>query len=170
MTETTKAFERGECSKSRYSTNLSNDNVDSGKHGNDIGEIETSGVNCDSKVENDVHIDNANCIAHDDNMPTMVREHRISNNIVDENVFSVDVGDTTSDNDKTGEDNLEYKVADGNWTHVKNTIMLLEQNSEEDQNSENSEEDHSDQTAQKINSLWTSNRITCSRIQRRKTE
>ncbi|KAL2248203.1 UNVERIFIED_CONTAM: hypothetical protein Sindi_2672600 [Sesamum indicum] len=110
----------------RYSTNLSNDNVDSGKHGNDFGEIETSGVNCDSKVENDVHIDNANCIAHDDNMPTMVRKHRISNNIADENVVSVDVADTTSDNDKTEEDNLEYKVADGNWTHVKNTIMLLE--------------------------------------------
>ncbi|KAL2230957.1 UNVERIFIED_CONTAM: hypothetical protein Sindi_1690100 [Sesamum indicum] len=129
VTETAKAFERG-------------------KHGNDIGEIETSGVNCDLKVENDVHIDNANCIAHDDNMPTMVRENRIPNNIVDENVVFVDVVDTTIDNDKMGEDNLEYKVADGNWTHVKNAIMLFGQNSKEDQNLENSQEDRNSENSE----------------------
>ncbi|KAL2248693.1 UNVERIFIED_CONTAM: hypothetical protein Sindi_2343000 [Sesamum indicum] len=69
--ETAKAFERGECSKSvptsRYSTNHFNDNVDSGKHGNDNVEIKTSDDNCSSKVETDLHVEDNICTAHDDN-------------------------------------------------------------------------------------------------------
>ncbi|KAL2251863.1 UNVERIFIED_CONTAM: hypothetical protein Sindi_2308600 [Sesamum indicum] len=51
--------------------------------------------------------------------------------VVHENIVSIDVADTTCDNDKTGDENLEYKVADGNWTHVENAIMLIKQNSDE---------------------------------------
>ncbi|KAL2253666.1 UNVERIFIED_CONTAM: hypothetical protein Sindi_0161300 [Sesamum indicum] len=72
--------------------------------------------------------------------------------VVHENIVSVDVADTTCDNDKTRDKNLEYKVADGNWTHVENAIMLLEQNSEEDQNSENSEEDQNSEEGEIMNS------------------
>ncbi|KAL2248149.1 UNVERIFIED_CONTAM: hypothetical protein Sindi_2667200 [Sesamum indicum] len=50
VTEKAKAFERGECSKSRYSTNLSNDNVDSGKHGE-------HDEHDDNIVMNDEHVD-----------------------------------------------------------------------------------------------------------------
>ncbi|KAL2236246.1 UNVERIFIED_CONTAM: hypothetical protein Sindi_0816300 [Sesamum indicum] len=50
VTEKAKTFERGECSKSRYSTNLSNDNVDSGKHGE-------HDEHDDKIVMNDEHVD-----------------------------------------------------------------------------------------------------------------
>ncbi|KAL2228172.1 UNVERIFIED_CONTAM: hypothetical protein Sindi_1796900 [Sesamum indicum] len=56
-----KALERGECSKSRYSTNLSNDNVDSGKHGK-------HDEHDDNIVENDEHVDNDNYTAHGENI------------------------------------------------------------------------------------------------------
>ncbi|KAL2241992.1 UNVERIFIED_CONTAM: hypothetical protein Sindi_0317200 [Sesamum indicum] len=97
--------------QNRYSTNLSNDNVDSGKHGNDIGEIETSGVNCDSKMENDVHIDNTNCIAHDDNMPTM-------NSEVDQNSENSEE-DQSSENSEEDQSSEEGEIMDSNARHLK---------------------------------------------------
>ncbi|KAL2235600.1 UNVERIFIED_CONTAM: hypothetical protein Sindi_1292200 [Sesamum indicum] len=70
-----------------------------------------------------------------ENAASKLKDHMV----VHENVVSIDVADTTCVNDKMGDENLEYKVADGNWTHVENAIMLLEQNTEEDQNSEEGE-------------------------------
>ncbi|KAL2248685.1 UNVERIFIED_CONTAM: hypothetical protein Sindi_2342200 [Sesamum indicum] len=58
VTETAKAFERGQ-------------------HGNDIAEMETSGVNCDSEVENDMHVDSAK----DGNMP-IVESYLPADNLV----------------------------------------------------------------------------------------
>ncbi|KAL2226791.1 UNVERIFIED_CONTAM: hypothetical protein Sindi_2037800 [Sesamum indicum] len=53
VTGKAKTFERGECSKNRYSTDLSHNNVDSDEHDDKI-------------MENDEHVDNANCTACDD--------------------------------------------------------------------------------------------------------
>ncbi|KAL2231763.1 UNVERIFIED_CONTAM: hypothetical protein Sindi_1356300 [Sesamum indicum] len=91
-TETTKSFERGE--SSRYPTNPSNDDVDSGKHGNDIAEIEMSNVNCDSNVENELHIDNAHCSAHEPADNLVVGENHV---VVHDNIISVNVANTTDD-------------------------------------------------------------------------
>ena len=93
-TETAKAFERGK--SSRYPTNPSNDDVDSGKHDKDIAEIETSDVNCDSNVENEIHVDNANCSAYE-----------------------------PADNLVVGEENLENKMAEENWIQVGVVLLLL---------------------------------------------
>ncbi|KAL2236245.1 UNVERIFIED_CONTAM: hypothetical protein Sindi_0816200 [Sesamum indicum] len=124
-TETTKAFEIGE--SSRYPTNPSNDDVDSGKHGNDIAEIETSDVNYDSNVENELHVDNANCSAHEPADNLIVGENHV---VVHDNIVSVNVANTTGDDGNMGEDNSENKMAEENWIQVGNATMLLQEDSD----------------------------------------
>ncbi|KAL2239149.1 UNVERIFIED_CONTAM: hypothetical protein Sindi_0556100 [Sesamum indicum] len=123
--ETTKAFERGE--SSRYPTNPSNDDVDSGKHGNDIAEIETSDVSCDSNVENELHVDNANCSAHEPADNLVVGENHV---VVHDNIVSVNVANTAGDDGNMGEENSENKIAEENWIQVENATMLLQEGSD----------------------------------------
>ncbi|KAL2248538.1 UNVERIFIED_CONTAM: 40S ribosomal protein S7 [Sesamum indicum] len=94
-TVTAETFERGE--SSRYPTNPSNDDVDSDKHGTDIADIETSDVNCDSNVENEMHVDNANCSAHESADNLVVGENHV---VVHDNIMSVIVANTTRDDGK----------------------------------------------------------------------
>ncbi|KAL2240142.1 UNVERIFIED_CONTAM: hypothetical protein Sindi_0655400 [Sesamum indicum] len=81
VTGKVKAFERGECSKSRYSTNLSNDNVGSGKHGE-------HDEHDDNIVENDEHVEN-----------------------IVENTISIDVANTTCEDGKMNPDEGESLVS-----------------------------------------------------------
>ncbi|KAL2243784.1 UNVERIFIED_CONTAM: hypothetical protein Sindi_0496400 [Sesamum indicum] len=74
VTGKAKAFERGDCSKNRYSTNLSNDNVDSGKHGK-----------------------------HDEHDDNIMANDELVDNIV-ENIISIDVANTTCEDGKMDED------------------------------------------------------------------
>ncbi|KAL2233643.1 UNVERIFIED_CONTAM: hypothetical protein Sindi_1544300 [Sesamum indicum] len=68
VTGKAKAVERGECSKNRYSTNLSNDNVDSGKHGEHDDNIMENDELVDNIVENIISIDVANTTCEDGKM------------------------------------------------------------------------------------------------------
>ncbi|KAL2248147.1 UNVERIFIED_CONTAM: hypothetical protein Sindi_2667000 [Sesamum indicum] len=96
-----KVFEMGECSKSRSSPNLSNDNVDNGKDGE-------HDEHDDNIVENDEHVDN-----------------------IVKNIVSVDVANTTCEDGKMGEENSENKMDEENWIQVVNATMHLQQNPDE---------------------------------------
>ncbi|KAL2248137.1 UNVERIFIED_CONTAM: hypothetical protein Sindi_2666000 [Sesamum indicum] len=79
--EKAKAFERGECSKNRYSTNLSNDNVNSGKHGE-------HDEHDDNIVMNDEHVD---ITCEVDKMGEETVEHIVETELPSDNLVVGDV-------------------------------------------------------------------------------
>ncbi|KAL2228170.1 UNVERIFIED_CONTAM: hypothetical protein Sindi_1796700 [Sesamum indicum] len=105
--ETAKAFERGE--SSRYPTNPSNDDVDSDKRGTDIADIETSDVNYDSNMENEMHVDNANWSAHEPADNLVVGENHV---VVHDNIVSVLSLTLPAMMEKWNSDKVETLVSD----------------------------------------------------------